>query len=67
MRESPMEELVMKGPNRFGREKEVKVLLKKQKCWGQLRKGWRADRQTGKSGEKTWSLKYICGMARKGV
>lgn len=59
----------MKGPNRFGRHKEVKVLLEEAEVLGTTEKGWRAGRQTGNSGEKTWPLKYVCGMAvaRKGV
>lgn len=51
-----MEELVMKGPNRFGRHKEVKVLLEEAEVLGTAEKGLEG-RQTGKSGVRTWPLK----------
>lgn len=43
-----MEELVMKGPDRFGREKEVKVLLGEAEVLGATEKGLegrRTDRE----------------------
>lgn len=42
-----MEELVMKGLNRFGREKEVKVLLEEAEVFGTTEKGLEG-RQTGR-------------------
>lgn len=64
-----MEELVTKGPNRFVREKEVRVLLEEAGVLGTTEKGLEGRQRDGQEWGKNRPLKYICGVAvgRKGV
>lgn len=52
-----MEELVMKGPNRFGREKGVKVLLEEAEVLGTTEKGLEGRQTDGEEWGKDVAFK----------